>query len=104
MKQLGQAWTSRILVAAALAVGGAAAYGQQAADPYTGVSQPPPDDTIVASPDAQPPAPPAPPAAKPSPARPMMVSASASSAPASAPISAPAAATSPKPWNPDDDI
>jgi len=69
MNQLRNAWTPRIVVAVALAIAGTAhaqQTPQQTADPYQGVSQPPPDDTIVASPDAAA----QPPAAKPSPATP----------------------------------
>ena len=63
-------------LAAILMVSGVA-FAQEAttADPYSGVSQPPPDSTIVANPDAQP----APPPAKPSP-----------DVPAAAPDTAPA--------------
>jgi hypothetical protein len=98
MKQLCSAWTSRILVATALTFAGAA-YGQQAADPYQGVSQPPPDDTIVASPDAQP-------MAKPSPAKPLVEAAPAPAASYTepAPTPAPRAASSGNNFNPDDDI
>jgi hypothetical protein len=92
MKQLCNAWTSRAIVAAALTIAGAA-YGQQASDPYQGVSQPPPDDTIVASPDAQPAA------VKPSPATPVVAS-----APAPAPTSTPAHVPACSNFNPDDDI
>jgi hypothetical protein len=95
MKRVCTTWTSRIIVATALTVAGAA-YGQQAADPYQGVSQPPPDDTIVASPDQQPAM------VKPSPATPM-------AAPAPAPLCVPPASAAPavssgKNFNPDDDI
>jgi hypothetical protein len=66
-------------LAAILMVSGVA-FAQEAttADPYSGVSQPPPDSTIVANPDAQP----APPPAKPSP-----------DVPATAPDTAPPTAT-----------
>jgi hypothetical protein len=102
MKQLQNAWTPRIIVAATLTLAGAA-YGQQApqqtpqpaADPYQGVSQPPSDDTIVASQDPQPPA------AKPSPATPMAATAPAPVYSAPPP---PAAAPSRKTYNPDNDI
>ncbi|GGG90979.1 glycine zipper family protein [Silvibacterium dinghuense] len=67
MKGLRSAWKPGLLVVATLALSGAA-WAQQATTPqsdqYQGVSQPPPDDTITASPD------PAPPAVKPSPATP----------------------------------
>ncbi|MBV8632699.1 MAG: hypothetical protein JOZ83_17365 [Silvibacterium sp.] len=68
-------------LAAALAVS-SAAFAQQSSnsDPYTGVSQPPPDASITASPDAQPAAQP-----KPSPAVP--------AAPDTAPLPAPMAAS-----------
>ena len=101
MNQLRNLWTPRVIVAAALAVTGAA-YGQQVpappADPYQGVSQPPPDDTIVASPDAPPAV-----AAKPSPA---LVTRPAQPAPApayavSTPPPSPRTADA---YNPDDDI
>ena len=90
MTRLRNPWTYATL-AATLVVSGAA-FAQQAtnSDPYSGVSQPPPDATITASPDAQP----APAPAKPSPA------VAATAAPASAPDagtdagSAPAAAAS----------
>ena len=98
MKQLRNAWTPRIVVAAALTITGAAVGQQQAPpqnnDPYQGVSQPPPDDTITASSEAQPAA--QPPAAKPSPAIPM-------TAPAYAPPPTSVAPSS-KAFNPDDDI
>jgi hypothetical protein len=93
---LHTAWTPRILIAATLALTGVA-YGQQAPapDPYQGVSQPPPDDTIVASPEPPPAA-----AVKPSPAIPVQ--------PAAAPVYT-ASAPPPSPhvaaaYNPDDDI
>jgi hypothetical protein len=101
MKQFLQGWTPGFIVAAAVTITGAA-YGQQApqpaSDPYQGVSQPPPDDSIVANPDA---APALPPAAKPSPATPVV-----STPPASAYIPPPPlAAGAAKPaYNPDDDI
>jgi hypothetical protein len=81
MTKLRNAWTHVALAAMVMASG--AAYAQQAAnsDPYSGVSQPPPDATITANPDAQPTAPPA---AKPSPA-----------VPAAAPENPPAAAEAP---------
>jgi len=72
-------------VAALLISPVAFAQQQTNSDPYQGVAQPPPDDTIVASPDAPPPAPHA--VAKPSPAVPATASAPASAAPASAPPS-----------------
>jgi hypothetical protein len=99
MKQLRNAWTPRILVAATLTLAGAA-YAQQAPapDPYQGVSQPPPDDSIVATPE--PPPYPAP-AAKPSPAVPAR-----SAQPAAAPVyTASAPPPAPRSYsNPDDDI
>jgi hypothetical protein len=88
MTKLGNArihlWTHAAL-AATLAVSGAA-FAQQStnSDPYSGVSQPPPDATITATPDAQP----APPPAKPSPDVP------AAAPPTPAPEPAPAAAPS----------
>jgi len=84
MTKLRNPWIYATL-AATLAVSGAA-FAQQAndSDPYTGVSQPPPDATITASPDAQP----TPPPAKPSPAVP-------AAAPATPPPSAPPAAAPP---------
>ncbi|MBB6144211.1 hypothetical protein HNQ77_002163 [Silvibacterium bohemicum] len=61
MKQFLHGWTPGLIVAAAVTLTGAA-YGQQAtqpaSDPYQGVSQPPPDDSIVANPDAAPAPPP----------------------------------------------
>ena len=84
MIKLRNGWTHATL-AAILAVSGAA-FAQQAtdSDPYTGVSQPPPDSTITANPDTQPaPAP----KAKPSPAV-----AAAAATPAPAPAAAPATA------------
>jgi hypothetical protein len=103
MTKLGKPWLCNLstyaALAATLAVSGAA-FAQQAtnSDPYSGVSQPPPDATITASPD-QPPAPtppkpsPAVPAAAPAPPAP------ATAAPAATP--APAASSS---TNPDFDI
>ena len=84
MTKLRNRWTYAAL-AATLAVSGAA-FAQQAttSDPYSGVSQPPPDATITATPDAQP----APPAAKPSPEVP-------EAAPEAAPVPAPAPAPAP---------
>lgn len=84
MTRLRIGWTYAAL-AATLAVSGAA-FAQQAAnsDPYTGVSQPPPDTTITASPDTQPPPPPP---SKPSPAVP---AAAPAPAPAAAPVVSPA--------------
>src|SRR5579862_7896545 len=68
MTKLRNGWSYAAL-AGTLAFSGAA-FAQQAvnSDPYSGVSQPPSDATITASPDPQP-APP--PAAKPSPAVPV---------------------------------
>ena len=101
MTKLGNSWTHAAL-AATLAVSGAA-FAQQSSnsDPYSGVSQPPPDTSITASPDAQP----APPA-KPSPAVPA-TTATAPPAPepaaaAATPAATPAPATSAT--NPDFDI
>src|ERR1700756_724280 len=96
MTKLRNGWTHAAL-AAMLAVSGAA-FAQQAttSDPYSGVSQPPPDATITASPDTQP-APP--PAAKPSPAVP---AAAPEAPPAPAPAPVPVAATPAS--NPDYDI
>lgn len=91
-------WTHAAL-AATLAVSGAA-LAQQAtnSDPYAGVSQPPPDATITASPDVQP-APP--PAAKPSPAVP---EAAPEAPPATPPAPAPAPVAVTPAANPDYDI
>jgi len=81
MTKLRKGWTFAPL--AVMLIFSGPAFAQQAtnADPYTGVSQPPPDSTITASPDAQPTPPPA---AKPSPAVP------AAAAPATTPAAAPA--------------
>ena len=103
MTRLGNPWTYAAL-AATLAVSGAA-FAQQAtnSDPYSGVSQPPPDTTITASPDAQP----APSPAKPSPVIPAGTAASpASEAGAGAPPPPPAASTpaTAASTNPDFDI
>jgi hypothetical protein len=90
-------WTHAALVAALMS---GAAFGQQAAnaDPYSGVSQPPPDSSIVANPDAQP-APP--PAAKPSPAVPAAAPETpAPPPPAAAPVNSAVTPVS----NPDYDI
>jgi hypothetical protein len=91
-------WTKAAL-AATLAVS-TAAFAQQAtnSDPYSGVSQPPPDTTITASPDAQP----APPAAKPSPAVPAAAASPAPDAAPAPPASTPAPAAAST--NPDFDI
>lgn len=98
MTKIDNRWTHAAL-AATLAVSGAA-FAQQAtnSDPYSGVSQPPPDASITASPDAQP----APPTAKPSPA--VLAAAPAAPEPTSAPPppNTPAAAASAT--NPDFDI
>src|SRR5579883_2808357 len=81
MTNLRGQWTHAALTAFLVISCGAFAQQATNSDPYTGVSQPPPDATITASPDAQPaPAP----AAKPSPAVP-------AAAPAPAPAIAPAA-------------
>ena len=102
MTKLGNRWTHATL-AAMLAFSGAA-LAQQAtnSDPYSGVSQPPPDATITASPDAQQAAPPA----KPSPDVP--AAAPASPAPEPAPPAAAPPASTPAPaaaaTNPDFDI
>lgn len=103
MKQLRQAWTPRLVVAAALTIAGAA-YAQQTPqqnnDPYQGVSQPPPDDTITASADAA-----QPPAAKPSPATPAATPPPPPPAAAyTAPAPTPAPVSSSHVYNPDDDI
>ena len=91
-------WTHAAL-AATLAVSGAALAQQTTnSDPYSGVSQPPPDATITANPDVQP-APP--PAAKPSPAVPEAVPESSGATPP-APAPAPVAVT--PATNPDYDI
>jgi len=98
MTKLRNGWTHAAL-AATLALSGAA-FAQQAAnsDPYAGVSQPPPDATITASPDEQP----APlPAAKPSPAVP---TATPEAPPAVAPAPAPAPVAATPVSNPDFDI
>ena len=97
MTKLRNGWTHAVL-AATLAVSGAA-FAQQAttSDPYSGVSQPPPDATITASPDAQP----APPPAKPSPAVP---AAAPEAPPAAAPAPAPAPVAATPASNPDYDI
>jgi hypothetical protein len=95
-------WTHAAL-AATLAVSGAA-FAQQPtnSDPYSGVSQPPPDATITATPDAQP----AQATAKPSPAVPAAAPATPApdAAPAAATASAPSASTPAPPTNPDFDI
>ncbi len=105
MKQLRNAWTPRVVVAAALTIAGAA-YAQQApqqnTDPYQGVSQPPPDDTITASADA---AAAQPPAAKPSPSTPVATPPPPPPAAAyTAPASSPAPVSSSRVYNPDNDI
>jgi hypothetical protein len=98
--KLDNPWTHAAL-AATLAVSGAA-FAQQAtnSDPYSGVSQPPPDSSITATPDAQS----APPPAKPSPAVPAE---SAAPAPEPSPAAPPPASTSApatSATNPDEDI
>lgn len=95
--------TGRFLIAAAisgtlaapalLAQSAQPAQNQPAQDQYTGVSHPPPDDTIQANNDAEPPA--AAPAPKPSAAVPMQAPAPAP-APAGAATPAPAKATVPE--------
>jgi hypothetical protein len=103
MTKLRNPWTHAAL-AATLAFS-AAAFAQEASnsDPYSGVSQPPPDASITAAPDAQ--ATP-PPAAKPSPAVPAPAPDTQAAAPAPAPAPAPVADNPPpaKPSNPDYDI
>lgn len=98
MNQLRNLLAPGMIVAAALTMGGAACAQQAPApsnDPYQGVSQPPPDDTIVATPDA------APVAVKPSPATPAPVRQPAPYYTAPAPPPSP---RSPAAYNPDDDI
>jgi hypothetical protein len=98
MTKLGNRWTHAAL-AATLSVSGAA-FAQQTtnSDPYSGVSQPPPDSSITAAPDAQP----APSPAKPSPAVP---AASTTPAPEPATAATPAAgAPATSATNPDFDI
>ena len=97
MTKLRNGWTHAAL-AATLAVSGAA-FAQQAttSDPYSGVSQPPPDATITAAPDAQP----APPPAKPSPA---VAAAAPEAPPEAAPTPAPAPVAATPVSNPDYDI
>lgn len=104
MKQLSNAWTTGVVLAGALSLAGVA-YGQQAqqvppppADPYQGVSQPPPDDTITASPEA----PPA--AAKPSPAVPAPAPTVATAAAPSYTAPVPPPTTTHAAYSPDDDI
>jgi hypothetical protein len=113
MKQLPKLWPPHILVAAALTLAGSA-YGQQAPqpapqpaqDPYQGVSQPPPDDTITASPEPPPSSTP-PAGAKPAPGTPMV-----SPAPSPVVAAGPVVAAAPpqtgaaihSAYNPDDDI
>jgi len=101
MKKLRNRWTYAAL-AATLAVSGVA-FAQQPAnsDPYTGVSQPPPDASITTSPDAPPTQPPA----KPSPAVPAAPPATPPPAPpqAAVPQAGAAAPGSPE-TNPDYDI
>src|SRR5271170_1354386 len=95
----GNRWTLATLAATLMV--SSVAFAQQAttSDPYSGVSQPPPDSTIVANPDAQP-APP--PAAKPSPYVPEVAPATpAPAATASAPPMNSAVAPA---GNPDFDI
>jgi hypothetical protein len=102
MKQLRNVWIPGVIAATALAMGGAA-YGQQAPpptpDPYQGVSQPPPDDTITASPDTPPP-PVKPSPAVPAPARTVSASPAYTAPPPPAAPSNPSKAA----YNPDDDI
>jgi len=101
----GNRWTLATLAATLMVSGVALAQQATAADPYSGVSQPPPDTTIVANPDAQPASPPA----KPSPAVPAAApdtAPPAATAPALPPVSTPAASapTSASAANPDYDI
>src|SRR5271170_248156 len=98
----GNRWTLATLAATLMVSGVAFAQQATTADPYSGVSQPPPDTTIVANPDTQP----APPPAKPSPDVPATAPDTASAAPASPPASTPAASapTSTPATNPDYDI
>ena len=103
MTRLGNPWTYAAL-AATLAISGAA-FAQQAtnSDQYSGVSQPPPDATITASPDSQP----APAPAKPSPAVPAASAESPAPEAATAAPAPPPAAAAPAPaasTNPDFDI
>lgn len=100
MTKLANPWTYATL-AAALVISGAA-FGQEAttSDPYSGVSQPPPDATITANPDAQP---------APAPAKPSSATAVAPETPApEAAAPAPPPANTPAPsaagTNPDFDI
>jgi outer membrane biosynthesis protein TonB len=84
MKMKINRWTIAILGAAAMVAPAAIAQQASAPDPYQGVSAPPPDDTIVATPDTPAPRP------KPSPAIPAVTP-----APADAPAAAPAYAATP---------
>ena len=97
----GNRWTLATLAATLMVSGVAFAQQATTSDPYSGVSQPPPDSTIVANPDAQP----APPA-KPSPDVPATAPDTATVAPAPPPVSTPAASapTSTPATNPDYDI
>ena len=101
----GNRWTLATLAATLMVSGVSLAQQATTADPYSGVSQPPPDTTIVADPDAQP----APPPAKPSPAVPAAAPDTAPAATAEAtppPVSAPdsSAPASAPATNPDYDI
>jgi hypothetical protein len=99
MARLRNPWIHAALAATLMASSAALAQEANNSDPYSGVSQPPPDSTITASPDAQP----APPPAKPSPAVPATPAATApAEAPAPAPSPAPAPVTPAS--NPDYDI
>jgi hypothetical protein len=97
----GNRWTLATLAATLMVSGVVFAQQATTADPYSGVSQPPPDTTIVANPDAQP----APPA-KPSPEVPATAPDTATAAPAPPPVNTPAASapTSAPTTNPDYDI
>ena len=102
MTKLANPWTYAALATTLVFSG--VAFAQQAtnSDPYAGVSQPPPDASITATPDAQP----TPPAPKPSPAVPAD-SAPATPPPEAAPAAAPTASTpapSTSASNPDFDI
>ncbi|HEX3471387.1 MAG TPA: hypothetical protein VHT28_09400 [Silvibacterium sp.] len=104
----GNRWTLATLAATLMV--SSAAFAQQAtnSDPYSGVSQPPPDGTIVANPDvvANPPAQPAPSqAAKPSPDVPAAAPATSPEATTTPASESPASATAAAPGsNPDYDI
>ncbi|HZD50364.1 MAG TPA: hypothetical protein VE178_16595 [Silvibacterium sp.] len=100
MRKLGNRW---ILAALATTLVSGVAFAQQAgnSDPYTGVSQPPPDATITSAPDAQP----APPPAKPSPAVPAEAPATPPPPPAATAAAPPVSSSvAPAAANPDFDI